>query len=879
MDKHYPYKPKDKLRASTINNVLRDSQFFTNSGMMGGGMNSVYISPTNSQGLADITHSNLGDVLSHSVIYAVAQDDGTGFRWYRTRQKGSQAYYTLGNSQIECVGTVVGEDENGDPIVSENENKIMVAVKPMVIGEKYVLRCQGTLEHGMAAYWNGYRLYPISGNHHREFVTQRTETNVQLPFDASGVTDAGIPFKPEALYSENRPFTGQVVVTAETTQTPIARPDGWTYTTALTDMDGNLVPGAIGPGGQFWIESSGLIGKVIPYTTTDTASGKTFWHGFVDPLFPEGVELQGWLDANSQSIVSSSSYASGLDAPMRYEQAAERDYAEAVYNPVADAEEDESLAEGLARIVFPVNYPPVNHLLVPDPRGYIELDLHGAVESGNDKKVTARGFTACAMGLAEIVGAETPYQKAMWSSKARIPFEVYVLTSTRDAPTEPPYGYEGCYGLQYTWSYMHTLRVSDTYLFKCSGTFSPDPLGTAVAVTLDPMNEAGVECYQRKFSVVEENSYVKRTSELFLNVPYEFAYKYDTAEGETVIVPPPKIAGCVFDHAHISENSAHEIESVDFYYKCGDETFHIPSAGYDAVLDGVFGSNNWTLKSVDAQTGFATYEYSDTDEYVFSIQPGAFMFWYGLTDSWMPPTTKKACAQKQYYPVYSPDSDRNEVLVPGETFRFTPVHLSLHSYVDASSVPGSNGSGTIATESVDWTYLSLIPPEKYHTDISCTPYTKVREIKYHKPTSTDENIVGGLIQEDDLFIDSVQDLDTAPETNTPHTIRYCVPRTTNSVVDVYEPFGAFNDCTNTESLALFIKTDSDDVKYPCTCRLDYIPYGYAIPTKTPSCFYKATTTDNCAPRLKGVVYDITRVDKQLVVNGGCYVPCSSLAQS
>lgn len=865
MDKHYPYKPKDKLRASTINNVLRDTQFHTNSGMMGGGMNSVYISPTNTQGLADITNSNIGDVLSHSVIYAVAQDDGSGFRWYRTRQSGSQAYYTLGNSQIECVGTVVGEDENGDPIVSDNENKLMVAVKPMVIGEKYVLRCQGTLESGMAAYWNGYRLYPISGNHRREFITQRTETNIQLPFDASGVTDTGIAYKPEALYSDERPFTNSVVLTAESSVSPSPMPDGWVYTNTLMDLDGTIIPGAIGPRGQFWIESTGLIGRVVPYRVTDDASGREFWRGFIDPLWPEGVDLQVWLDANSQYLrVSMDTYANGLDKPMQYTQATERDYAEAVYNPVADDEGDEYV-EGLARIVFPVNYPPVNHYLVPDPRFKDDI--------------TARGLTACAMGLAEIVGAELPYQKAYWGRVERIPFEVYVLSATREAPTDPPYGYEGCYGLQYTWTYLHTLRGSDAYLFKCSGSFKSDPLGTAMNITLDPMNDAGVECYQRKFSVKQENSYVYRDTKAWDDIPYEFAYVYDTVENETFILSPPKIAGCVFHHANVTEDSAHIIQSVTFYYKCGDESFSIPAPDYAYYLKEILGKDTCKLKSVDQQTGFLTFEYSDTEEHSYSVKPGSLPFWFGLTGTGVWPTTKKANAQRQYYPVYSPDSDRNEVLVPGELFRFTPVRLSLHSYIDASMIPGSNMSGEIATESVEWTYLSLIPPEKYHTDISCTPYTKVREIKYSKFTSTDDLIVSGKVEQDDLKLESIQDVDTVPETNTPHTIRYCVPRTTNSVVDVYEPFGAFNDCANIESLALFIKTDSDDVKYPCTCRLDYIPYGYAIPTKTPSCFYKATTTDNCAPRLKGVVYDITRVDKQLVVNGGCYVPCSSLAQS
>ena len=96
MDSNYPYQVNASLKASTVNKLIEASQFYTNSGTIGGVGNAVVIQPTNEQGLADITDSHLGDIRPHSVIYAVAKDDGSGFTWYRTRQKGAQAYYTLG---------------------------------------------------------------------------------------------------------------------------------------------------------------------------------------------------------------------------------------------------------------------------------------------------------------------------------------------------------------------------------------------------------------------------------------------------------------------------------------------------------------------------------------------------------------------------------------------------------------------------------------------------------------------------------------------------------------------------------------------------------------------------------------------------------------
>ena len=188
------YKPGDPIKTGDLNRLLEFQRSFqTNSGQVGGGVNVFNIPPTNVQSLADLTDSGLRkeDVRSHSVLYAVY--NGSSYVWSHTWSKGSHAYYTLGNAAVQMVGAVV-LDATGNPATDSsgkvitygaNTEKLMVAVEPMVIGMKYVLRCDNQyitennpLENGEPCYWFSKNGLVRSGDGDpNEFIVSRYEFN------------------------------------------------------------------------------------------------------------------------------------------------------------------------------------------------------------------------------------------------------------------------------------------------------------------------------------------------------------------------------------------------------------------------------------------------------------------------------------------------------------------------------------------------------------------------------------------------------------------------------------------------------------------------------------------------------------------------------
>jgi hypothetical protein len=95
---------------------------------------------------------------------------------------------------------------------------------------------------------------------------------------------------------------------------------------------------------------------------------------------------------------------------------------------------------------------------------------------------------------------------------------------------------------------------------------------------------------------------------------------------------------------------------------------------------------------------------------------------------------------------------------------------------------------------------------------------------------------------------------------------------------IEQPFGIFNDCEHATLMGLFSQADTEGILYAMTARMDYVPFGYAVETQSPACFYKVTAEENCAPRMVGIRYDVVREDRALYIKGACYKPCTSLTK-
>ena len=75
----YNHNPGDQLQASTVSYLLRNTGISGDNIVSGGGQNSILPPPTDAQNMADLTHSTIGQVYSHSVIYCVPTSNGYSF--------------------------------------------------------------------------------------------------------------------------------------------------------------------------------------------------------------------------------------------------------------------------------------------------------------------------------------------------------------------------------------------------------------------------------------------------------------------------------------------------------------------------------------------------------------------------------------------------------------------------------------------------------------------------------------------------------------------------------------------------------------------------------------------------------------------------------
>ena len=235
-------------------------------------------------------------------------------------------------------------------------------------------------------------------------------------------------------------------------------------------------------------------------------------------------------------------------------------------------------------------------------------------------------------------------------------------------------------------------------------------------------------------------------------------------------------------------------------------------------------------------------------------------------------TTKTFKAHRSdWIPAICDKLDQNEVLIPGMLVGYTKSETPLYEcQFGAQTLLGN------------FFYATVTPPDSYSTVTDGTPNFVIDEIKYAMPNVTE--VGSGIITDDDVWVTDIRELDEderLPKVNiSGNEYYYGVKLGSNGYPDIREAFGGFRDCDNVGNMTIFTRTTPYNVSFPCTGRLDFIPFGYAVPSRTPSCYYKASE-DECAVNFVSNRYIMTRIDdagieNQLFLSGACYVPCSSL---
>lgn len=873
----WPYKKGDVLQASTINALQDNTGFYTNSGMVGGGTNVLLTKPANEQNMADLTDSGITEVKSHSVIYCLPKTSG-GYQWSKTKLANGQAYYTLANESFLVMGTVVNGPSgvpSDPPRTSAAEGKRMVAVQPMIPGQRYVLRSQDSLEEGTACIWNGVKLIPATREELADFIIYRFEFNPTPP-----------PYT-EMLFGE-RPRQTPMDIEHEKVYYGPESPVGWA---PMPSIDG-VARTRSKLDGRVWSANDGMISPgIVPYYYRNDAEDILVDKWFADNVFALDGKMPGYPDAVAAGEAART--ANSINRPVTYKNPTGAGYSEAIYRPSPEMDE----GDGTAVVKFPIQAILTYMDIDPRPNGSSNrlanttvattMDDHGYNYVWSDSEPRSRAasfFNAKCLGLVEPVGVEVGYQKAYYSkADGRITWEMFVVVAgSGSAPSNPPSEWSGLLDISCTYTNVHSYQVDGITenVYRVTGEFLPAPTGTPIYADL---NTRSVPLYRRKMKVATSasapmfhsaipNSNVKSTAGW---IKYEYDYQNDTETNavpkEEVKIPPPSIPGATFISA--DEDGACTFRFPD------DTEYTTPRQTQ------LSGYGDFEFKSCSQTTGICTYEFTpDSRDYDNNSD---FPFWYGITpQKKMMGTFQTKNAQKDWVPAISPTSDYDEILSPGIVVPYEEKTIQLHYRVHAKYVegdeyvaPGEGEEDRYYDYETPFKFAVVTPPEKYHTDIAGTPTLKI--VKLTRELPTEEEIDGHVIDEQDCWITSLAYIDTFPATRSPGELTYAVVQlNANWTANIREPFGAFNDCSNAGNLALFMRYDVTGIEYPCCCRLDYIPYGYAVPSKTPSCFYKATTEENCAPRMRGVPYDILRQeDTELSLKGACYVPCTTLARS
>jgi len=842
-----PYKPGEQLQADTVNRLLRNSGGpSAQNGIFGDGMNFIIPSPLNEQSMADLTDSDVGTVKSHSVIYCKPTE--SAHKWSTVRRRGSQPFYTLGNSSIDVVGSqktdITGAPYSPPQITGKGERK-MIACEALIPGKKYVLRAQpGFMAEGQLCEWDGERLIASSNELKAEFIVLRHQVTGPPEAPVLNAMNADPLFNPLRLEGYG-PIRGKVEIGFEMSPHP-ADP-------RLGDQQG------------FYLDN------VWPRPPGVDINGNISGIGsMVDPIIPD--DLPG---------------TSG--------------YVEALYKPVPDTD----LEGGEALVVLPIS-PQLSFADVnPRPNGYTksrgtssDADKLGFLQHDvlDATQIAASYLGAKSMGLIEpVLGDLGLPQCAYYSGADKVPIETFAMIKKGDAaPTKVPQEYlDGRHHnieTGWVWTQLFSFKSStdeEYVVYEGGGKYTPHTTG--VQMFLDPFTKTK-PAYMRRVRVDALGNtpgihqLIDGSEEPSTCGWLKFEYDWGSGAGgsspqvEKEIIklprPNPAIIG-VFKEADASTGEA------TFEYEDGG-SIKTYKRNPQQPINGDTNYGMYDLVSCDPQTGECTWEF--TPKYIEYDQINSFPFWPGITSvNRMMVTSKPRLAHKetkQWIPAFCKESDRNEILIPGERIQYEMKAIELLYYVHRDFIKDPDDpTKTWYEYPVDFVYAEVTPPERYLTDIEGTPHIKFVDIARRRPTN-DEIDVQKIITEDDFWITKRAYIKELPNLREPNHIYYAAMRLTegNSKPDMREPFGAFNDCENKASIALFMKRDRFSLEYPNSVNLTFVPFGYAVPSKTPSCFYKATAQENCAPQLVGQQYRLVRDDTnfQLMLAAACYVPCSTL---
>ena len=223
--------------------------------------------------------------------------------------------------------------------------------------------------------------------------------------------------------------------------------------------------------------------------------------------------------------------------------------------------------------------------------------------------------------------------------------------------------------------------------------------------------------------------------------------------------------------------------------------------------------------------------------------------------------------RKDYVPALCPNLDQNEIITPGTIVEVSKRKVTL--FTDKND----------RKKTQDFEYYLVEPPSSYSTVTEGTPYTKVVKFKKHDPAP--DELKNRIIEEGDLWIEDIEEVRSLPSCEVGGTEYYVgISLKPDGTPRIRQPYGIFNDCDNKAHLGLFIKRTPRGLSYPTSFRIDYVPYGYAVPSKTPACYYRISG-EKCAANIISPQYVIKRVADTgtgytLQLTGACYVPGSTL---
>jgi hypothetical protein len=485
---------------------------------------------------------------------------------------------------------------------------------------------------------------------------------------------------------------------------------------------------------------------------------------------------------------------------------------------------------------LPINFPPVSPASTFFSYGY---------------------FAAKSMGLIKIPG------QTYKPTRAYIPSEdKETILELRFATSDPPVPN----GVTGSWSKIIEYPFGLGALYELDGKREPELTGTEFYA--DSVTKT-VPLYRRRLKTKSRNGMVSVATCIPNDNTRSTAgwaeLEYEESEREIIEIPPMPVPD---DWEFVKYNNN---GTIDIKKEFTDPSDSALKEVKTLTLNRQYlseNTGNYQFESCDTKTGICTYTYDPLTE---AYDPYVdFPFWYGLTQPhrWSL-TSNKNAAQLDYPACICNNLDRNEWLIPGQEVPYQRNTISLKY---ETKTTGKNNEPQFS--SVSFSYYVAEAPESYSVAFSGTPRMTVYQFQ-----KGDKVKYGNATSDVDYYLNLYETLNTVPPDGFPYPKAGALFITIiNDSIVIEQPFGVFHDCENVSLVGLFLQADIDNIMYPMTARLDYVPYGYAIETQTPSCFYKVTAEENCAPRLVGVRYDVIRQDRLLYIRGACYKPCSTLTK-